>query len=430
MAFGPLTSFFTSLYAPNQGTIPPSQAWKGIDGAAQVTFPQRLRDVVGKQKVSQSQNVYDADFEYGMQPLRWENFIAGSGTITPAPGLGGVQMALTTASGDTTIRQSRPYHRYQPGKTMYMASNVNFGTTQANQQQRVGFFDDSNGIFFLQSGAATTANPYGMFIGVRSDAQGASGGVPVDTLVPLPAWNGDQAIIQAINWSRVQMVWLEYAWYGAGSLRWGVALNGEPYILHQIGTGNSSFTGTSLVNAWSRTGNLPVRYEQRNTGVTAASNTMTHYGVSVLVEGGLDNQRGFTYAYGMSLANPTRTIAANAVRYPVMSFRMRPMGQVSQDQSFSYSGANVASAAANNAFSAGTTTSLTTTGASMTASAYVGRMIYYQAVPGGTASNTITAAVVSDATATGTIVGTTMTVGVTTNVFYVGMTVTGTGVST
>jgi len=43
----------------------------GIDGSAQFLAPQRLRDVVGKLKVSQSQNIYDADFEYGVQPLRW-----------------------------------------------------------------------------------------------------------------------------------------------------------------------------------------------------------------------------------------------------------------------------------------------------------------------------------------------------------------------
>jgi hypothetical protein len=429
MSNSPLVNALTPGNAPNQGSLSNAMAHKGIDGSAQITFPQRLRDVVGKQKVSQSQNIYDADFEYGMQPLRWENFIAGSATIAPAPGLGGVQMTLTTASGDITIRQSRPYHRYQPGKTLYMASNVNFGTTQANQEQRVGFFDDANGIFILQKGAATTANPYGMYVGIRSDSQGTSGGVPVDTLVDVNSWNGDQNLIQSINWTRVQMIWMEYAWYGAGALRWGVILNGEPYVLHQIGTGNSAFTGTAQTKPWSRTGNLPVRYEQRNTGITAATNTMTHYGVSVLVEGGVNDQRGFTYSYGMSLAAPTRTVATNAVRFPVMSFRMRPMGQISQDQSFNYNGANVATAAANNAFSAGTTTTLTTTGASMTASAYVGRMIYYAAKPGGTVSNTITAAVVASATATGTIVGTTMTVGAVTNVYYVGMTVTGTGVS-
>lgn len=427
MSNSPLVNALTTGNAPNQGSLSNAMALKGIDGSAQFTFPQRLRDVIGKQKVSQSQNIYDADFEYGMQPLRWENFIANGGIISPAPGLGGVQMTLPVTSGAITIRQSRPYHRYQPGKSLYMASNVNFGSTRINQEQRCGFFDDSNGIFFLQKGAATTTNPFGMFIGIRSDSQGTIGGVPVDTFVSIESWNGDQNLIQSINWSRVQMIWMEYAWYGAGALRWGIVINGEPYIVHQIGTGNSSFTGTGQINSWSRTGNLPVRYEQRNTGTTATGNTMTHYGVSVLVEGGLDNQRGFTYSYGMSLAAPTRTVAVSAVRFPVMSFRMRPMGQISQDQSFNYSGANVATTAANNAFSAGTTTTLTTTGASMTASAYVGRMLFYAAKPGGTTSNTITAAVVAPATsaATGTISGTTMTVASVTNVYFVGMTITG-----
>ena len=69
-----------NFFSPNNqtatmGTQTPSMAWQGIDGAAEFIAPQRLRDVVGKLKVSQSQNIYDADFEYGIQPLRWEQFI-------------------------------------------------------------------------------------------------------------------------------------------------------------------------------------------------------------------------------------------------------------------------------------------------------------------------------------------------------------------
>jgi hypothetical protein len=431
-----LLNYFTNTNTSGtMGTQTPSTPWFGIDGAAQTMAPQRLRDVVGKLKISQSQNIYDADFEYGSQPLRWENFInnaSGSASIVQSPGLGGVTMTIGdgVTSGDITVRQSRPYHRYQPGKTMYMASNVNFGTAVTGQFQRAGIFDDANGIFF-QQGAATTNNPYGMSVVVRSD----SGGMPTDTVFPLDSWNGNQTLIKAIDWTKVQMIWMEYAWYGAGALRWGIVLNGEPWIVHQIGTGNSSYTGAAQIKPWSRTGNLPVRYEQRNTS-SSATTSMTHYGVSVLIEGGIDRQRGFTYAYGMSPAAPTRLIGgtgANAypvVRFPLMSFRMRPMGQVSQDQSYNYNGAGIPSAAANNAFSAGTTTTLTTTGASMTAGAYVGRQIYYNAVPGGS-GNLASAAVVSNASATGVINGTTLTIsGVVTNTFYVGMTLTSSGTIT
>jgi hypothetical protein len=113
-----LLNALTGGNSPNQGALTPSTAWQGIDGSAQVTFPQRLRDVIGKQKVSQSQNIYDADFEYGVQPLRWENFTFGAGaSITSVPGLGGVQLTIS-GSSTYTIRQSRPYHRYQPGKAL------------------------------------------------------------------------------------------------------------------------------------------------------------------------------------------------------------------------------------------------------------------------------------------------------------------------
>jgi len=326
-----------NFFSPNNqtgamGTQTPSTAWQGIDGAAEFVAPQRLRDVVGKLKVSQSQNIYDADFEYGVQPLRWENYIqniSGQAYIVQNPGLGGVSMNIGGGNtpGDITIRQSRPYHRYQPGKTFYMASNVNFGSSVTGQYQRVGIFDDSNGIFFMQQGTTYPGNPYAMYVVIRSD----SGGTPVDTVFPCEAWNGNHQIRDALDWTKVQMIWMEYAWYGAGALRWGVVINGEPWVLHQVGTGNGTVNGTAQVKPWSRTGNLPVRYEQRDNGSSGAS-IMTHYGVSVLIEGGIDKQRGFTYSYGNYAASQQRSLTGAVTRYPAMSFRMRSMGADIFDQ--------------------------------------------------------------------------------------------------
>jgi len=329
-----LFNFFSpNNQTANMGTQTPSTAWQGIDGAAEFIAPQRLRDVVGKLKVSQSQNIYDADFEYGVQPLRWENVInnaSGQASIVQNPGLGGVTMTIGGAAspGDITIRQSRPYHRYQPGKTFYMASNVNFGASVTGQTQRVGIFDDSNGIFFLQQGASYASNPGAMYVVIRSDS--GSAGV-VDQVIPCDQWNGNKNIIYALDWTKVQMIWMEYAWYGAGALRWGVVLNGEPWVLHQVGAGNGIVNGVSQIKPWSRTGNLPVRYEQRDNG-TGAPSVMTHYGVSVLIEGSIDRQRGFTYSYGNDAKTQTRSPSTAITRYPAMSFRMRAVGTDQFDQ--------------------------------------------------------------------------------------------------
>jgi len=345
----------------------------------------RAKDVVGRIKVSQHQNVYDADFEYGQQPLRWETIASGGATVTHLPGEGGVRLRLPTTSGAIAIRQSRPYHRYQPGKTMFMSSAVLFGSALPNQVNRVGIFDDGNGVFFEQIGA-TPQNPSGMGVIVRSDA----GGLPVDIRVSIENWVCNPALINAIDWNRIQMIWIEYAWYGAGCVRWGVMINGEPLILHQIGFGNR----IGQTRSWSRTGNLPVRYEQRNLGTTTQVNDIIHYGVSVVIEGGIDPQRGFTYSYGMSPSTLRRSIAINTTRFPVLNVRPRVMGTIEASQP----GA---------AITAGTTTTLTAGSASWTINQWAGRMLSY--IVAGTTytariiSNTATTLTFADVVGTGAL---------------------------
>ena len=194
--------------------------------------PQNLMDNLGRLKVSMHQNIYEADFEYGAQALRWEGLTAGGGAITHLPTQGGVQVGVGQAAGDFAIRQSRPYHRYQPGKTMYFASGTVFGAPVSGNRQRVGFFDDANGVFFEQA-EATASNPSGMFVVRRSD----SGGLPTDERVSFENWSAfdrtsslydsryDQ-IIRNLNWQRGQMIWIEFAWYGFGLIRWGVFIDG------------------------------------------------------------------------------------------------------------------------------------------------------------------------------------------------------------
>jgi len=127
------------------------------------------------------------------------------------------------------------------------------------------------------------------------------------------------------------------------------------------------FTPKHMTTAWARTGNLPVRYEQRNTGTTTAINDMIHYGVSVLVEGGQDDQRGFTYSYGMALGTPRRTVAAATTRFPVLSIRNRVMGT----QEFTQASA---------AITAGTTTTITVAGTPWTTNQWIGRFVHFPAL--------------------------------------------------
>jgi hypothetical protein len=340
-------------------------------------MPQRVRDVLGRLKVAIHQNIYDADFEYGTQPLRWEAFTSGAATINHMPGLGGVRMRNTTANGDIAIRQSRPYHRYQPGKTMFMATACQMGSALANNVTRVGFFDDGNGIFFEQSGTVTAANPFGMAVVIRSDATGAV----TDTRFTLDQWNGDAKVIAQLDFNRIQMFWMEYAWYGAGATRFGFWIDGEPVIAHQVGWGNYvNAAGVGNTQPWAKTGNLPVRYEQRNTGAISQTNDLFHYGVSVLVEGGSDDQRGFTYSYGMAPATPVRSTGGAVTRYPILSIRGKAMGLVEYSQASTGTGVAGTAGSTTGTASSGTSTSLTVSGANWIPDYWKGRYVYFQSL--------------------------------------------------
>ena len=229
----------------------------------------------------------------------------------------------------------------------------------------------------MTSANAVGTNPYGMAAVIRSDVNGSIN----ETRIPLTSWSGDAARIAGINWNNLLMFFVEYAWYGGGSVRFGITINGIDLIVHEHSPGSLP----SNVTPWCRTGNLPVRYEVRNVTAVGSITDMVHWGVSVITEGGQDDQRGFTYGYGMAPQTPRRTVPANSVRYPLMSFRNRVMGTLEYTQ-------------ASSAITAGTTTSLTATGTPWTANQWAGRYVAY--VNGGV---TYTARITSNTTSTLTI---------------------------
>ncbi len=286
--------------------LPYDQDW----GAVPVGFPAELLDPSGRLKIGRGQNVYDVDFEYGMQTLRWENFTSGSAAIAHRPIEGGVRMDVT-AAGDVAIRQSKPYFRYQPSKGIYASAAVLFGAPVAGITRRVGMFDADNGVFFEQDST-------GLFAVRRTN----TGNGVVDTRVAQRDWtldplNGLGRSGRALDATRIQMAVVDYAWYGAGRARLGFIVSGKLVWCHAFDSANVA--GQTL--PWCRTGNLPCRYEIRRASGTGLL-SFWHWGVSVVVEGGFDEQRGFTFPH----ANAARV--AVTTRRPILASRIRPLGVV------------------------------------------------------------------------------------------------------
>jgi len=86
----------------------------------------------------------------------------------------------------------------------------------------------------------------------------------IDTRIRQDQWNidpldgtGPSAYI--LNPNKMQMFYMDYSWYGAGFVRWGIrANNGNVHYVHKMLNNNAN------AEAYMRTGNLPARYEESN----------------------------------------------------------------------------------------------------------------------------------------------------------------------
>jgi hypothetical protein len=85
----------------------------------------------------------------------------------------------------------------------------------------------------------------------------------VDTRIPQSSWNIDRCdgtgpSGYSIDLNRMQMFYIDYSWYGAGFIRWGVrGPDGNVIYVHKLANNNVN------TEAYMRSGNLPGRYESQ-----------------------------------------------------------------------------------------------------------------------------------------------------------------------
>jgi len=83
----------------------------------------------------------------------------------------------------------------------------------------------------------------------------------IDTRIPQSSWNIDKldgtgSSGYTLDLTKMQMFYLDYSWYGAGFVRWGIrATNGDIIYCHKQVNNNVN------TEAYLRSGNLPARYE-------------------------------------------------------------------------------------------------------------------------------------------------------------------------
>jgi len=186
-------------------------------------------------------------------------------------------LSVTTDSGDRAVRQSRQYHPYIPGTSNIGMITFVFGFPINNLQQTVGMNDDNDGIFLRMNGATV------QFVirkhGIDSE------------IVNQDNWNVDSFDGNGpsginIDWTKAQIVVIDYQWLGVGRVRVGFSVNGRIFYAHYFSHINS------VTEPYMTQPSLPVRWEITNLAATVSPSSMRAICYGVYSEGSAE-ETGF-----------------------------------------------------------------------------------------------------------------------------------------
>ena len=260
-------------------------------------------DMFGRTKVSEPFTLFDSSHRY-TQNGDFSDVVNGTASSSHIANQSTAALTIGTASGDYLYRESKRVFSYQPGKSLQVLQTFAFAPTKANLQQRVGYFSTQNGIYLELAGSQ-------LCLVKRTFING----VVEETRVFQDEWNMDKLdgsgpsdIVFDIN--KVQIMFSEYEWLGAGSVRIGFAIDGYFIPAHQFNHANYIDT------VYMTTATLPVRYEIENLGTTISPSTLKQICVTVISNGGYDKR---TIPHIVSRSTAT-TVATDPE--PIVSIRM------------------------------------------------------------------------------------------------------------
>lgn len=270
-----------------------------------VDFDSASHDAFGRHRVSSPLTIFEVQHQYNEQPLIWNDATVGGGTVTHLPDESSVRLRVGTASGDQVVRRTKRNFRYLPGKSQLIYLTSNMGAAKTNVSQRIGYFDDNDGIFFEQTGS-----------GISVVRRTSTSGSVVNNSVPQASWNidtldGNGPSGLTIDPSLVQIFVIDLQWLGAGRVRVGVDIGGAVIYCHEFLHANI------LGTVYMKTANLPISYEIENTGTTASNTDMIVTCCAVISEGGIEKE-----GYPFSVNNGTTAISVTT-RRAILSIRRK-----------------------------------------------------------------------------------------------------------
>lgn len=270
-------------------------------------------DAFGRARQSQPLTLFDSFNRYE-DNQKFSTANTAGGTYSFDANEASIDLVVDGTSGAKVQRETNRVFAYQPGKSLLIMNTFVMNEPQANLAQRVGYFNDSNGIYLEQTGST-----------IRFVLKSSVSGSAAYTYANQADWNID-TLLGAVNTSpsqktldltKAQIFWSDIEWLGVGSVRCGFVIDGRLIHCHTFHHANR------IASTYMTTACLPVRYEIENTDTEASSATLKQICTTVISEGGYE-LRGKPRSYGQEPGSASqRALTAAGTYYPILSIRLK-----------------------------------------------------------------------------------------------------------
>ena len=296
-----------SSHRPVTGTDSGSK--RGLDVAlTSMEYP--TKDAFGRMRVSNGKVLYHITHVYDNNQMLMDQLVVGGASIAHDSDESAMIMSLGTASGDRAVYQTYEYIPYTPGNSHTAMFTAVFGVGSSASSQRIGLFDDDNGVFFEQKNQQ-------MGVVIRSKVTGSV----VDNRIEQSDWSHDtmdgsgdannpSGIL--LDLTNTQIGHISYEWLGVGSVFFSIIVDGVIHLVHAENNANQRPT------IYMQRGSLPVRYEVENTGATTATSDFRAICTMVMSEGDATKKNILN-----SVTNGISTVALSTTLRPIISIRLK-----------------------------------------------------------------------------------------------------------
>lgn len=265
-------------------------------------------DAFGRQRMSTPFTLFDSSQRYSDRDDQWATQTTTGGSTLYNVYQSTTSLEVDNTSGARVTRETKRVFAYQPGKSLQIMATFAFDEGQTGLAQRVGYFNNQNGIFFTNKNGTNYMVKRTYIDGSAQDIEIAQSDWNVDKL------DGTTPTGIDIDVNKTQIFFMDIEWLGVGQVRTGFVINGNFYLAHVFQHANI------LDTVYMTTATLPVRYEIENIAGTVAGSSMKQICSTVISEGGFEI-RGRPYSIGRPVTAPMNLATAGTF-YPLVSVRL------------------------------------------------------------------------------------------------------------